>query len=407
MKRWLGAALGLAVGMVASVTLAGQAWAKTFEIRPGPDAEARLQEAFTEARQGDAIVIRQGRYELNAGLRLTADRVVVRGDGPDRTVLSFRGQGRPGAAVTVVSDIVTLRDFAIEDAKGDGVRAQGADGLEVANFAVTWSAPPAAEADAFAISEASQLSMTRLTARGAPGAGLRLTQVRTGIVQDSQFLANGVGVAVHNSISVDVLANRIEGNAIGAMLRDRPGALAGPGRDVRLFRNRIESNNAARPAVMDQTEAGVWPSTGVGVAVLATGNAFVRENVIAEHATVGLLIMAEPVISRDATFNALPRDVAVIANSFGRSGFAPAGGDAVFDGADIIWDGAEIYVAGGQVKSEPVRLSIVGNVGLRGDVRFSNLNLATAGADGADAAPEDRMPDPVNLPEPRPVEIRR
>lgn len=404
----MGRATAWRVGLtaVALILWAGPAGAKTFDIRPGADAEQRVRAAFLEARPGDAIVLRQGRYDLSEGLRLTADRVTVRGDGPDRTILSFRYQDGPGPALTVVSDTVTLRDFMIEDAKGDGVRASGADGLLASNLAVVWTAPPASEGDGVVISDAGNVELDRVTATGAPGAGVRLVSARSAIVRDGLASENGVGLAIHNGIGVDVHSNRFFNNAAGVVVRDRPGASTGGGRGVRIYRNRIEGNNAARPA-MPGGVVSLAASTGVGVAVLAASDVLVRENVIAEHATVGVLIMAEPEPAERADFDALPRDVAIVANSFGRSGFAPAGGLPVFNGADIVWDGAEIYVAGGQVRSEPVRLSILGNIALGGPARFANLQLATAGADPADADPIDTPPDPVALPEPRPVEIRR
>jgi len=395
-------------GAVAAMVLAlmGTAAAKTFDIRPGADAEGRLQAAFAEARPGDAIVIRAGRYELSTGLRLTSERVTVRGDGPDRSILSFAFAAAPAPAMVVLGDQVTLRDFAIEDAKGDGVRALGADRLLAANMMVAWTAPSAAAADAISVSDASGVDLQKVIAANAPGAGIRLSGVSGSIVRDSQATGNGVGLAIHNGVAVDVISNVFDANATGVLVRDRPGAAIGGGRDVRLFRNRIESNNGLRPAE-SVSGGGLAPSTGVGVAILGARNVHVRENIIAEHATVGALIMADPEPANDPAFNALPRDIALVSNAFGRSGFAPAGGSSVFDGADIVWDGAEIYVAGGQVRSEPVRLSLQANVGLAGPAVFSNLQLAAAGADPADAAPDPTPPDAVALTEPQPVEIRR
>jgi parallel beta-helix repeat protein len=402
---WAGRLLAV-LAVFGVLALPGAAWAKTFEVRPGPDAEQRLTAAFAEARPGDVIYIRAGQYDLTAGLRLSADRVQIRGEGPDRSILSFAQQGRPAPGLTILSDVVTLRDFAIADSKGDGVRAIGADGLEASNIRVSWSVPPAAEADGLSIRDAGNVQVSRSAFQGAPGAGLRLSGVRTAIVREVATSGNGVGVGVHNVRGVEVHSSRFIGNAIGVLVRDRPGTALGGSQGVMIFRNRIEANNAARPAMLDAA-GGVMASTGVGVAVMAAKGVFIRENVIAEHATIGVLLMAEPESALDPGFIGLPQDVAVIANSFGRSGFAPAGGLPVFDGADIIWDGAEIFVAAGQVRSLPVRLSIQGNVGLNGLARFSNLNLAAAGADPADAAPDPTLPDAVALPEPPPLEIRR
>lgn len=399
-------AAGWVARLAASLVVLGAAHAKTFDIRPGPDADARLQQAFAEARAGDAIVIRQGVYTVTAGLRLTADRVTVRGDGPDRTILNFSNQGRQGAALTILSDTVTLRDFAVDDPRGEGVSALGADGLEIQNLRIGWANPPAAEADALAVADAANVVVARAVLFGAPGAGLRLSGVRNAIVRETVSTGSGAGLALHNVRAVDVNSSRFSTNAFGVLVRDRPGAASGESSEVRIFRNRIENNAAGRPTGPDAA-GGLAPSTGVGIAVMGARGVWVQENVIAEHPTVGVLLMGDPEVADDPSFGALPRDVAIVYNSFGRSGYAPAGGMSVFDGADIVWDGAEIFVAGGQVRSVPVRLSIVNNIGLAGAARFSNLQLAAAGADPADAAPDPVLPDPVSLPEPKPVEIRR
>jgi hypothetical protein len=271
---------------------------------------------------------------------------------------------------------------------------------------IGWGSPPAAEADGLAVADASNVQIARAVVFGAPGAGVRLSGVRNAIVRDVVSTGNGAGIAVHNVQGLDVNSSRFSTNAFGVLVRDRPGTAAGESSAVRIFRNRIENNAAGRPTGPDAA-GGLLPSTGVGVAVMGARGVWIQENVIAEHPTVGVLLMGDPATAEAPDFNALPRDVAVRSNSFGRSGYAPAGAMSVFDGADIVWDGAQIFVAGGQVRSVPVRLSIVGNIGLAGPARFSNLHLATAGADPADAAPDTTPPDPIALPEPNIVEIRR
>ena len=61
-------------------------------------------------------------------LSLDVSGVTVRGQGPDKTILSFKdqGQGTGGEGLLVTSkDDVTLEDLAVEDARGDGIKANG------------------------------------------------------------------------------------------------------------------------------------------------------------------------------------------------------------------------------------------------------------------------------------------
>jgi hypothetical protein len=53
--------------------MAGAADARTWRIRPGPEAEqAQLQTALIEARPGDTVQLGRGRIELTAGCRSTS-----------------------------------------------------------------------------------------------------------------------------------------------------------------------------------------------------------------------------------------------------------------------------------------------------------------------------------------------
>ena len=53
--------------------------------------------------------------------------MTLRGAGMDATVLDFTGQQGSGEGLLVTSSDVTLRDFAVENTKGDGIKSKGAD----------------------------------------------------------------------------------------------------------------------------------------------------------------------------------------------------------------------------------------------------------------------------------------
>ncbi|MBX3511943.1 MAG: hypothetical protein KF700_12135, partial [Hyphomonadaceae bacterium] len=68
--------------------------ARTWRVRPGPEAQRELQTALIEAQPGDTVRLERGRYELTQGLSLSVDNVTIRGAGQNRTILSFAGQRR-------------------------------------------------------------------------------------------------------------------------------------------------------------------------------------------------------------------------------------------------------------------------------------------------------------------------
>ena len=77
-----------ALGLMA----AAPALADTIRVAAGPDAQERLQAALIEAKAGDMVDIGAGRFDLTDGLSLDVNGVTIRGAGPDKTILSFKGQ---------------------------------------------------------------------------------------------------------------------------------------------------------------------------------------------------------------------------------------------------------------------------------------------------------------------------
>ena len=110
-----------------------------------------MQEALILAEPGDEIVLAAGRYALTDGLSLDVDNVTVRGAGMDGTVLDFTGQQGAGEGLLVTSDNVTLRDFALENPKGDGIKSKGADNIVYHRIRVTWTRGPHAENGAYGV----------------------------------------------------------------------------------------------------------------------------------------------------------------------------------------------------------------------------------------------------------------
>ena len=120
-----------AAALLASTTLvAAPALADNHTIAAGEGAAERLQEALILAEPGDTIVLEAGRYELTEGLSLDVEGVTLRGagmEGDTQSILDFTNQQGAGEGLLVTSDNVTLRDFAVENAKGDGIKSKGPD----------------------------------------------------------------------------------------------------------------------------------------------------------------------------------------------------------------------------------------------------------------------------------------
>ncbi|NCP12520.1 MAG: hypothetical protein GW859_11370, partial [Sphingomonadales bacterium] len=134
-KILIGAAL-------AAISLSFPALAETISVAPGEGAQERLQEALIVAQPGDTVELGAGRFVLTDGLSLDVDGVTVKGAGQDASVLDFTGQLAAGEGLLVTSDNVTLRDFAVENSKGDGIKSKGADNIVYARVRVEWTGGP-------------------------------------------------------------------------------------------------------------------------------------------------------------------------------------------------------------------------------------------------------------------------
>ena len=177
MKHWM---IGAAI-LAPAILGATPAWAETHTIQAGDGAQERLQEALILAEPGDTIMLEAGRYVLTDGLSLDVDGVTVRGAGMDGTVLDFTTQAGSGEGLLVTSDNVTLRDFALENPKGDGIKSKGADNIVYHAIRVEWTGGPLATNGAYGIYpvEASNVLVQDSYVRGASDAGARLRFTNT------------------------------------------------------------------------------------------------------------------------------------------------------------------------------------------------------------------------------------
>jgi parallel beta-helix repeat protein len=401
----------LTAGAVLALLAAAPAEAKTFRVRPGPNAQAELQTAMIEAKPGDTISLTRGRFELTTGLSLDVDRVTLRGEGQDDSILSFTNQTSGAEGLLVTSDDVTLRDFGVENTKGDGIKSKGADRIRYQRLRVGWAGPPKPTNGAYGVYpvSSSDVLIDRVVVRGASDAGIYVGQSRNIIVRRSVAEFNVAGIEIENSFNADVYENSVSRNTGGILVFDLPGLPQQGGHAIRVFKNVVERNDTPNFAPPGNIVASV--PTGTGVIVMANRNVHIFDNVIGENGTANIIISAYRNEIGDANYNALPRDIVIRDNVFGRSGFEPAGDLAALKRAgvplpDVLWDGVTTYVAGGTPRNEPVRISMQDNSTTRTTpVSFLSLGLPVASSPLTDVTPDASMPGVLVIPEPAAVRL--
>jgi parallel beta-helix repeat protein len=401
----------IAAAAIAALVITGTAEAKTWRIRAGADAEQQLQTALIEARPGDTVQIGRGRFELSGGLSLDVDRVTIRGDGHERSILSFNNQRRGAEGLLITSDNVTLRGFAVENARGDAIKARDCNGITIREVRVEWTRGPNADNGAYGLYPVNcdNVLIERSIARGASDAGIYVGQSRNIIVRENLAEFNVAGIEIENSYNADVYDNHATQNTGGILVFDLPGLPQQGGHSIRVYENVINNNNTPNFAPAGNIVAGV--PTGTGVLIMANRNVHVFENQIGDNGTVNVLISAYRESFEDANYNPLARDIVIRDNAFGNTGYAPAGDLAALGQLgvpipDVMWDGATMFSRGGTPRTELVRIVVRDNTSSRtGQGSFLSLGMAVAGSPLTEAAPDPTPPPLVAIAEPERVRI--
>ncbi len=397
--------------VAAALVMVSAAEARTWRVRPGPEAERQLQTALIEARPGDTVRLGRGRIELTAGLSLDVDRVTIRGEGEDESILSFNNQRRGAEGLLVTSNGVVLRDFAVENARGDGIKVRDCQGITFRGVRAEWTNGPDSNNGAYGLYpvNCSDVLIQDSIARGASDAGIYVGQSRNIIVRDNVAEFNVAGIEIENSYNADVFGNRAMNNTGGILVFDLPDLPQMGGHSVRIYENRVNGNNTPNFAPAGNIVASV-PS-GTGVLIMANRDVHVFENEIGENGTANVIVTSYRAEFQDQRYNPLPRNIMIRDNAFGRAGFAPSGDIAALAQAgvpmpDVLWDGATLYSVGGTPRNEQVRIVVRDNTSTRtGQGSFLSLGLPVAGSPYTEAAPDQAYPPIVELAEPERVEI--
>ncbi len=402
----------LIAALAATLCMVGQAEARTWRIRPGAGAEQALQTALIEARPGDTVRLARGRFELSSGLSLDIDRVTIRGEGEDRSILSFTNQRRGAEGLLVTSDGVVLRDFAVENARGDAIKVRDCNGITFRGVRAEWTRGPNPENGAYGLYpvNCTNVLIRDSIARGASDAGIYVGQSRNIIVRDNVAELNVAGIEIENSYNADVFNNTATRNTGGILVFDLPGLPQQGGHSIRVFENAISNNNTPNFAPAGNIVASV--PAGTGVLIMANRGVHVFKNDIGDNGTVNVLITAYRNEFQDANYNPLPRDIMIRDNRFGNTGFAPAGELAALAQMgvafpDVLWDGATLFSVRGTPRNESVRIVMRDNRSSRGGQgSFLSLGVPVAGAPLSEAAPDPSFPPLLAIAEPEEVRIR-
>jgi len=323
--------------------------AKQVFLGPNSNSQEEIQEALIDLEPGDILTLEPGEYFFEDGLSLDVSDVIFEGSGINNTILNFGEQISGAQGLLVTSDGVTLRDFAILDAKGDAIKVIGADGIKMIRLRTEWTGGPKETNGAYGFYpvESKDVLIDGCIAIGASDAGIYVGQSQNIIVKNSVAQYNVAGIEIENSYYADVFDNLASHNTGGILVFDLPDLPQQGGHHVRVFRNKAINNDTDNFAP-EGNIVGEVPR-GTGIIIQANSNVEVFDNDIYGNGTVNLSIVTYGYDTDDENYNPHPKSIQIHNNRFGDGGFDPDVGTGELaailfdlsegDMPDIFWDG--------------------------------------------------------------------
>ena len=355
-------------------------FSETIIITPSEDPYSEIQEALILASPGDIIRISEGLYQLEDSLSIDIDGLILEGEGMNKTILSFKNQLSGAQGLSVTSNGVTLRDFAVEDAKGDAIKVKGVDNINFIRIRTEWTNGPDELNGAYGLYpvESKNVLIDSCVAIGASDAGIYVGQSENIIVKNSRVEFNVAGIEIENSYYADVYDNHAENNTGGILVFDLPDIPQQGGHHVRVFRNKSINNNTDNFAP-EGNIVGEVPR-GTGIIIQANSHVEIFDNDIGGNDTINIAVVTYGYDTDDKNYYPHPRNIQIHNNRFTKSGLNPdletgelakilyelSGGNM----PDIFWDGIVPVkqIIFGQPDKEKMVLS------QNGDATFLTIN---------------------------------
>ena len=298
-------------------------------ILSNPNIYKNIQEEFILAQPGDTIYLPKGKVSIDRSLwGDNLNNVLIVGSGIDSTILSFKDQieGAEGIKITNSVDVV-LKDFTIENSKGDLIKVEDTKGIKFINIKAQWTGGPKETNGSYALYpvKSKNVLIDHCITIGASDAGIYVGQSENIIVRNSEAYYNVAGIEIENSSNADVYNNYTHDNSGGILVFDLPDLLVKKGGNVRIFSNKVTNNNTTNFAPEGNIVAKV--PTGTGIMILASSNVEIFNNFISNNKTANTSIVSyfitEEEIS-DSLYYPYPTSIYLYDNEYYRDNQFPS-----------------------------------------------------------------------------------
>jgi len=358
---------------------------------PQTTVEDQLRLALETAKPGDVIQIPAGTHKMKRGLVLNTDGVTLRGEGMDKSILSFKNQIEGAEGLLVNASDFTIEDVGLEDTPGDALKINEGSNIVVRRVRTEWTGGPSVSNGAYGIYpvQTENVLVEHSVAIAASDAGIYVGQSRNIVVRHNRAEYNVAGIEIENSVHADVYDNIAINNTGGILVFNMP-AIPMSGHSTRVFDNDVRSNNTDNFAVAGSAVSGV-PS-GSGVVINSNDKVEIFNNRLTENNTANILISSyytanfagQQELAKE--FDPYPEKIYIYGNYFTGGGGVPDRAElmALLETEpfatrqrlpDVVWDG---YVRdGGNPATANICISSPNITMLNMDFANNGANLTT------------------------------
>jgi len=331
----------------------------TKDVPEEPDAgslefQKKLQTQLITAQPGDVITIPAGVHNISRGLSLNVSGVTIRGEGMDKSILSFKNQVQGAEGLLVTASDFTIEDLAIEDTAGDGLKINEGQNIIIRRVRAEWTNGPDEKNGAYGLYpvQTENLLVEDCVAIAASDAGIYVGQSRNVVVRNNRAVRNVAGIEIENTFSADVYGNVTNENTGGILVFNMPD-LPQPGHSTRVFNNTVIGNNTDNFGAEGTPVASV--PAGSGIVINSNDRVEIFDNDIADNDTANIIISSyyatgwEGIRDMGAEYDPYPETIYIYGNRLSGGGSSPDGLDlkalkvAMFGltGSlpDVLWDG--------------------------------------------------------------------
>ncbi|NOR36246.1 MAG: hypothetical protein GQ577_05810 [Woeseiaceae bacterium] len=318
------------------------------------DYQKQLQTQLITAKPGDVIVVPAGVHPINRGLSLNVSGVTIRGEGMDKSILSFKDQIQGAEGLLVSASDFTIEDLAIEDTAGDALKINEGSNIVIRRVRTEWTNGPDEKNGAYGIYpvQTENVLLEESVAIGASDAGIYVGQSRNVVVRNNRAERNVAGIEIENTFSADVYGNVTNENTGGILVFNMPD-LPQPGHSTRVYQNTVVGNNTDNFGAAGTPVASV--PAGSGIVINSNDRVEIFDNDIADNDTANIIISSyyatgwEGIRDMGDAYDPYPETIYIYGNRFSGGGSSPDGLDlkalkvAMFglSGSlpDVLWDG--------------------------------------------------------------------